>query len=50
MSNRFAGADEYGVFPDQVGLDVPVSREDHEAARAVDMEWVVHRMVPGHLV
>ena len=45
-----AGTDQHGVLPDQVGLHNPVSGEDQEAARSVDVERVVHRVVPGHLV
>ena len=45
-----AGADEDGVLPDEVGLRDAVAGEDDEAAGAVDVERVVHRMVRVHLV
>jgi RimK family alpha-L-glutamate ligase len=40
-----AGAHEHRVLPDQVRLDDVVAREDQEAAGAVDVERVRHRMV-----
>src|SRR4051812_49180074 len=40
-----AGAHEHRVGPDEVGVLDAVAAEDEEAARAVDVEGVVHRMV-----
>ena len=37
-------------FQTRLGSDNPVSGEDQEPAGAVDVEGVVHRVVPGHLV
>src|SRR5215218_6200119 len=48
--DRLACADEDGVLPDEVRLDDPVPREDEEAAGAVYVEWVWHRVVGVHLV
>ena len=50
MSTVCAGTHEHGVFPDQIGLRLAVPRENEETARAVDVEWVVHRMVRFHFV
>src|SRR5215211_1473178 len=44
------GADKHGVLPNEVRLDSAVSAQDEEAARAVDVERVMHRMVGLHLV
>src|SRR3954471_3463958 len=41
---------EDGVLPDEVRLGGSVAGEDEEAAGAVDVERVVHRMVRVHLV
>ena len=45
-----AGRDEHGVLPDEVGLGDAVAGEDEEAAGAVDVERMVHRVVRVHLV
>ena len=50
MSTVSPVRDQDGVLPDQVGLDDPVAGEDQEAARPVDVERVVHRVVGVHLV
>src|SRR4051812_44487525 len=44
------GAHQDGVGPHQVGLDDVVAAEHEEAAGAVDVERVVHRVVGVHLV
>jgi hypothetical protein len=44
------GPDEHRVLPNQIRLDKAVSAQDEKAARAVDMERVMHRMVGLHLV
>ena len=50
MSTVSPGADEHGVLPDEVGLRNAVAGEDDEAAGAVDVERMVHRVVRVHLV
>ena len=45
-----AGAHEDGVLPDEVLLGGVRRGEDEEAAGAVDVEGVVHRVVGVHLV
>ena len=48
--HRLAGSHEHRVLPDEVGLRDAVAGQDDEAAGAVDVERVVHRVVGVHLV
>ena len=43
-----AGADQHGVLPHEVRLGDVVTGDDEEAAGAVDVERVVHRVVAVH--
>ena len=48
--DRLAGSHEHCVFPDQIGLRLAVPRENEETARAVNVKWVVHRMIRFHFI
>src|SRR4051794_8884160 len=48
--DRLPGGHQHGVLPYQAWLDDSVAAEDQEAAGAVDVERMMHRMVSGHLV
>ena len=45
-----AGSEKHRVLPHEVGFGFAVTREHDEAAGAVDVERVVHRMIRVHLV
>ena len=45
-----AGSEEDRVLPDEIGFGLAVTREHDEAAGAVDVERVVHRVIRVHLV
>ena len=47
---RLARPYQHRVLPDEVGLGHAVAAQDEEAARPVDVERMVHRVVAGHLV
>ena len=48
--DRLAGSQEHRVFPDQIGFRLAVPRENEETACAVDVKWVVHRMIRFHFI
>ena len=50
MSTVCPARNEHRVLPHQVGLCLPVARQDEEATRSVDVERVVHRVIGLHLV
>src|SRR4029079_353962 len=45
-----AGAHEHRVLPHEILLRDLVAGQNDEASGSVDVEWMVHRMVGGHLV
>ena len=48
--DRLAGPHEHRVFPHKVWLNHSIARQDQETPCAMNMEWVLHRMVGIHLV
>src|SRR5919108_5268671 len=48
--DRLLGSHQHRVLPHEVGLRDAVAAQYQEPACAMDMERMVHGMVPGHLV